>query len=125
MEHQRLRSAGDFKNKATVEYAAVLIEIPSRLMPVNMQNPHYEDDDVVRGLYASPTGRLTFQILYLDSVELAEQFVAHLTRLFKNRPYRNEFAIKVEVVTTTQTVTATKGKLKHSALVRQTLSAEA
>jgi hypothetical protein len=121
MSHQQLRSAGDFKNKATVEYATVLVEIPSRLAPANMHNPHYEGDDIVKGLYASPTGRLTFQALYLDSVELAEKFATYLTRLFKNRPYRKDFAIKVEVITTTQTVTATKGKLKHSALVKQIL----
>lgn len=120
-----MRSAGDFNDKSAVEYATVKVEIPSRLAPANMHDSHYEPDDNIQSVYASPTGRLTSKPLYLDSVELAEQFVAHLTHLFKNRTYRNEFAIKVEVVTTTQTVTATKGKLKHSALVRQTLSAEA
>lgn len=90
-----------------------------------MHDPHYEPDDTIQSVYASPTGRLTFKTLYLDSVELAQQFAAHLAHLFKNRPYRNDFAIKIKVVTTTQTVTATKGKLKHSALVRQTLSVEA
>jgi len=125
MSQRIMRSAGDFKNKSAVEYATVKVEIPSRLAPANMQDPQYEPDDTIQSVYASPTGRLTFKTLYLDSVELAEQFVAHLTHQFKNRPYRNEFAIKIEVVTTTQTVTATNGKLKHSALVRQTLSAEA
>lgn len=122
MFKKKLRNAGDCTNKAVVEYATVLVKIPSRLMPANMQNPHYEPDDIVQGLYASPAGRLTFKALYLDSVELAEQFAACLVGIFNNRPYRNDFVIKVEVVTTTQTVTATKGKAEHTAAVEQSLS---
>jgi len=121
-ELKKLRNAGDFPNKSIVEYATVRVEIPHRLVPSNLQNPHYRDDDIVAGLYASPTGRLTYKTLYLDSVELAEQFAAHLRRVFQSRTYANEHTVKVEVLTTSQKVTATKGKLKHSQVVSETLA---
>ncbi len=122
MESTKLRDAGDFKNKSAVEYATIKVEIPHRLVPSNLRNPYYLDDDIVKGLYATPTGRLSYKTLYLDSHELAEQFVEHLTRIFQNRPYAKEFTLKLEVVTTTQTATATKGKMKHSAIVAETIS---
>lgn len=122
MKHTKLRDAGDFKNKSVVEYATIRVEMPSRLVPLNLRDGHYRDDDVVKGLYSTPTGRLSYKTLYLDSSELAEQFAEHLTRLFQNRLYSDEFEIKLEVLTTTQTVTATKGKIKHSAIVRETIS---
>jgi len=123
IESKKLRSAGDFPNKSVVEYATVRVEIPHRLVPSNLQNPHYRDEDIVAGLYASPTGRLSYKTLYLDSIELAELFAAHLRQAFQGRPYANEYALKVEVITTTQKVTATKGKAKHSAAVIETLNA--
>lgn len=122
MEHTKLRNAGDFKDKSVVEYATIRVEMPSRLVPSNLRDGHYRDDDVVKGLYSTPTGRLSYKTLYLDSRELAEQFAEHLTRLFQSRLYSDEFEIKLEVLTTTQTVTATKGKIKHSAIVRETIS---
>ena len=108
-----------------MEYATIRVEIPHRLVPSNLQNPHYRDEDIVAGLYASPTGRLSYKTLYLDSVELAERFVAYLNQAFQNRPYANAFTLKVEVITTTQKVTATKGKVKHSAAVAETLLGDA
>ncbi|MDG9929051.1 MULTISPECIES: hypothetical protein [unclassified Pseudomonas] len=120
-DSKKLRSAGDFPNKSVVEYATVRVEIPHRLIPSNLSNPHYRDEDIVAGLYASPTGRLSYKTLYLDSVELAERFVAYLRQLFQNRPYAHDFALKIEVITTTQKVTATKGRAKHSAAVAETL----
>lgn len=122
MEHTKLRNAGDFKNKSVVEYATIRVEMPSRLVPLNLRDGHYRDDDVVKGLYSTPTGRLSYKTLYLDSRELAEQFAEYLTRLFRSRIYSDDFEIKLEVLTTTQTVTATKGKIKHSAIVRETIS---
>lgn len=116
-----LREAGDFPNKSAVEYATIKVEIPHRLIPSNMINSHYRDDDIVQGLYPSPTGRLSYKVLYLNSVELAESFVEYLHFLFKNRPYVNSYNLKVEVKTTTEKVTATKGKAKHSAQVQETL----
>ena len=116
-----LREAGDFPNKSTVEYATIKVEIPHKLTPSNMVNPHYRAEDIVQGLYPSPTGRLSYKVLYLNSVELAENFVEYLHSLFKNRPYADNYALKIEVKTTTEKVTATKGKAKHSAQVNETL----
>lgn len=125
IEPKKLRSAGDFPNKSAVEYATIRVEIPNRLVPSNLQNPHYRDEDIVAGLYATPTGRISYKTLYLDSVELAERFVTHLNQAFQNRPYANAFTLKVEVITTTQKVTATKGKVQHSASVAETLLRDA
>jgi hypothetical protein len=112
-----LRKAGDFPNTAIVEYATVQVEIPHKLIPVNLRNEFYEDDDPVKDLFVSPTGRLSYKRLYLDSEILAQQFAASLVELFKNRPYRDHYKMAVTVERTTMTVTATKGKIKHSALV--------
>lgn len=108
-----LRKAGDFPNKAVVEYATVQVEIPHRLIPLDLRNEFYEDDDLVKDLFVSPTGRLSYKTLYLDSEALARQFAASLVELFKNRPYRNHYKMAVTVERTTMTVTATKGKIKH------------
>lgn len=116
-----LREAGDFPNKSTVEYATIKVEIPHKLIPSNMTNPHYRDDDIVQGLYPSPTGRLSYKTLYLNSIELAESFAEHLRSLFKKRPYASSYNLKIEISTTTAKVTATKSKAKHSAQVNETL----
>lgn len=34
------RKAGDFPNKSVVEYATIKIEIPHRLVPINLRNEH-------------------------------------------------------------------------------------
>jgi hypothetical protein len=117
-----LRQAGEFSNKASVEFATIKVEIPHRLIPSNMTNPFYSDDDTVQGLYVTPTGRLTYKTLYLNSVELAERFTEHLHKIFAVRPYSSEYRLVMTVQTTTMTVTATKGKAKHSALVAELLA---
>ena len=121
MDRIKLRSAGDLPNKSLVEYATVRVELPHKLVPTNLQNEHYDDEDVVVGLFATPTGRLSYKTLYLDSVELAERFIDHLHQVFKARPYANHYALKLDVVITSQTVTATKGRTKHSLLVVEEL----
>jgi hypothetical protein len=35
MERIRLRSVGDFNNKASVEYATIKVELPRKLVPSN------------------------------------------------------------------------------------------
>ncbi|KOP59950.1 hypothetical protein OX90_08625 [Pseudomonas coronafaciens pv. porri] len=119
-----LRKAGDFPNKSVVEYATIKVEIPHRLVPINLRNEHYEDADLVKGLSVSPTGRLSYKTLYLDSKELAEKLAERLTDLFKNRPYRDHYKLAVSVERTTMTVTATKGKIKHSDQVASYLAGE-
>ena len=112
-----LRAAGDFQNKSIVEYATVKVDVLSRFLPSNLRDPGYSDEDMVRGLYVSPAGRLTWKELYLNSTELAEKFVECLHVQFEGRTYAKAYSLRVEVQTTTQTVTATKGKAKHSPLV--------
>ncbi|RMT48303.1 hypothetical protein ALP47_200117 [Pseudomonas savastanoi] len=51
--------AGDFPNKSVVEYATIKVEIPHRLVPINLRNEHYEDADLVKGLSVSPIWRLS------------------------------------------------------------------
>lgn len=116
-----LRSQGDFPNKRAVEYATVLVDLPHKLLPANLQKSHYEDDDLVAGLYVSPAGRLTFNILYLDDLALAKEFAAHMDRVFSARSYAGRYALRVEVTTTTQTVTATKMRARCSTAVRTLL----
>ncbi|EKG35777.1 hypothetical protein [Pseudomonas syringae] len=119
-----LRKAGDFPNKSVVEYATIYVEIPHRLVPINLRNEHYEDEDLVKGLSVSPTGRLSYKTLYLDSKELAEKLAERLADLFKNRPYRDHYKLAVSVERTTMTVTATKSKIKHSAQVASYLAGQ-
>lgn len=57
-ENTKLRNAGDFKNKSVVEYATIRVELLHRLVPSNLQDGHYRNDDIVKGLYATPTGPL-------------------------------------------------------------------
>lgn len=117
-----VRNAGDFPNKSVVEYATIKVEIPQRLVPVNLRHEFYEDEDLVKGLSVSSTGRLSYKTLYLDSQELAQKFADSLVELFKNRPYRDHYKLAVSVERTTMTVTATKGKIKHSAQVASYLA---
>lgn len=97
----------------------------SRFLIALSRRVFYRDEDIVAGLYARPTGRLSYKTLYLDSVEPAERFVAHLHQAFQRRPYANEYSLKVEVITTTQKVAATKGRTKHSASIAETLLGDA
>lgn len=117
-----LRKAGDFPNKSVVEYATIKVEIPHRLVPVNLRQEFYEDNDIVKGLYVSPTGRLSYKTLYLESEDLAKKLAQRLAELFKNRPYRDHYKLVVSIEHTTMTVTATKGKIKHSEQVASYLA---
>ncbi|CZT26078.1 hypothetical protein [Pseudomonas cerasi] len=110
-----LRKAGDFPNRSVVEFSTVKVKIAHRLIPINLRNEHYEDEDIVKGLSVSLIRRLSFKTLYLDSEELAQAFAGKLADLFKNRPYRGHYQLVVSVEQTMMTVTANKGKIKHSA----------
>ncbi|MEB0008357.1 hypothetical protein QN412_13980 [Pseudomonas sp. RTB3] len=122
MDRIKLRNAGEFSNNRAVEYATVKVELPHHWLPSNLKSEHYCDEDIVRGLYPSPGGRLTYKTLYLDSLELAERFAEYLHKRFNNRRYAKDYYLKVEVLTTTQTVTATKARVKHSDLVLAALA---
>lgn len=121
--NSRLRQAGEFKNKASVEYATIQIEMPQEYVPSNLMygHPHWETGPV-KGLSISPTGRLTWKKLYLDSEELAYAFREYLFGLFEGRKYADHFTITVKVSSSIETKTVTKYKERHSAAVRETLS---
>ncbi|RJX74913.1 hypothetical protein [Pseudomonas sp. LS-2] len=121
-DQSKLPSQGYFPNKRVVEYATVLVDLAHKHLPSNLKNPNYEDDDLVAGLYVSPNGRLTYDTLYLDDLALAEAFASHLDVIFQKRKYAGQYALRVEVATTTQTVTATKQRLRCSEAVRSVLS---
>jgi len=118
-----LREAGDFPNKCYVEYATIRIDMPYKLIPsiIREENSTCGDDDIVKGLYVTPTGRITWRTLYLNSNELAENFLEHLHTIFKKRNYANNYTLRIEINSTSETITATKGKIKHSTLVEETL----
>ncbi|WP_318482543.1 hypothetical protein [Photobacterium leiognathi] len=118
-----LRGAGDFKNRTVVEYATLDVHIKNRLLPVNLRHAHYESDaDFVVTLGVSPTGRLTNKGVYLDSVELAEEFAEHLTSVFDKRKYKSNYEIKVVVRKSTCTKTVTRHKIADSQKVREYLA---
>ncbi|MCS0003619.1 hypothetical protein NB535_01620, partial [Vibrio parahaemolyticus] len=72
-----LRKLGDFPNRSVVEYATVLIRVRNDLLPQNLRSYHWEhDDNSMITVSASPAGRLRGKSIYLDSIELAEQFAA-------------------------------------------------
>lgn len=118
-----LRKAGDFKNKASVEYATIQIEMPAEFVPSNLMYDHPGwEKGPIKGLSVTPTGRLTWKSLYLDSEELAFAFREYLYGLFENRKYAHDCTITVKVSSSTETKTVTKYKERHSAAVRETLA---
>lgn len=116
-----LRTTGDLPSKTVVEYATIKVEIPHRLIPANLRQEFYESEDIVKGLYVSPTGRLTYKTLYLESEALAHKFAAQLAVIFRGRPYRDHYKLSVSVERTTKVVTATNGTIHHSAVVANNL----
>lgn len=116
-----LRQAGDYPNKSVVEYATVEVRIPNELLPSNLQHTGQAGETPIT-LSVSPSGRLTNKTLYLNSVELTERFAAHLANLFDSRKYAGHYELRVCVMTTTKTTTATKGKVEHSARVAEVLA---
>jgi hypothetical protein len=121
MEPTLLREAGQFPNRSTVEYATIRAQLPNRLLPSNLHLPDIADDELI-SLYVSPSGRLTSKTLFLNSFELAQQFMSLLHKVFEKRPYAEEYNLKIEVATTSMTANATKRKSKHSLLVAETLA---
>lgn len=124
MDRIKLRQAGDFPNDRVVEFATVKVELKHQYLPRGLQSEYYENDDLVAGLYETPSGRLTYKILYLDSVALADAFIQRLHQIFRSRDYAEHYVLKRDVLTTTQTVTATRGREKHSKQVEAFLAEE-
>jgi hypothetical protein len=82
------------------EYATILISIPDRLMPKNLQGTDHfwKGHGALQTVSVSPTGRLTNKQLMIESIELANRFSVYLKEKFKDRSYGNECKIKVTVV---------------------------
>jgi hypothetical protein len=119
----KLSEAGEFKNLSAVEYATIRIAIPRGYLPTNLKIDHWgPDDEMVKCLYPSPSGRLSWKELYLDDDDLAYQFREYLHEIFESRKYCDNYTLNVEIKTSTSTKTVTKLKLKHSAQVRDTLT---
>ncbi|MCF9448153.1 hypothetical protein J8A97_24780 [Vibrio parahaemolyticus] len=70
----------------------------------------------------SPAGRLRGKSIYLDSIELAEQFAAFLHQQFEKRKYKSNYTIEVFVDTTSQGKTVSRWKESDSRDVRDVLS---
>ena len=118
LKERMLRSAGDFPNKTVVEYATVAAKLLHRDLPSNLQDKHCTDESMV-SLSFSPTGRLTYKELFLDSVELANAFAEHLKTLVDKRSYNVEISVSVQTSTWTKRTTAKRKE--HSEIVRRKL----
>jgi hypothetical protein len=117
-----LRIAGDFNKKSVVEFATIEISARRGDLPTNLRmNIAGDPNELVTGLYPSPTGRITWQQLCLDSEELAYAFREHLRCLFEQRRYSDGYRLTVAIETSTETKTVTKLKLRHSAAAREIL----
>lgn len=118
LKERMLRSAGDFPNKTVVEYATVAAKLLHRDLPSNLQDKHCTDESMV-SLSFSPTGRLTYKELFLDSIELANAFAEHLKTLVDKRSYNVEISVSVQTSTWTKRTTAKRKE--HSEIVRRKL----
>lgn len=120
----KIREVREFQNERFVEYATIRVDLPYKLIPSNVREEDSTcgDEEIVKGLYVTPTGRITWKTLYLNSTELAERLLEHLHVIFKKRNYTKNYTLRIEIDITSEKVTATKGKLKHSAQVREVLS---
>ncbi|MGR0306385.1 hypothetical protein [Acinetobacter beijerinckii] len=118
-----LRKLGDFPNRNTVEYATLLVHIKNNLLPQNLRSYHWEHDEnstIIVGV--SSTGRLCKKSVYLDSLELAEDFAVYLHELFKKRKYNSDYRIELLVDTTSSGKTVSRWKEIDSQNVRDLLS---
>ena len=102
------------------EYATILISIPDRLMPKNLQGTDHfwKGHGVLETVSVSLTGRLTNKQIMIESKELAERFSVYLKGKFQGRPYGDECKIKVTIVSDTKYKTIARKKLKHTQLIR-------
>lgn len=122
-KRKMLRKLGDFPNRNTVEYATLLIHIKNDLLPQNLRSYHWEHDEnsmIIVGV--SSNGRLCRKSVYLDSLELAEDFAIYLHELFKKRKYNSDYRIELLVDTTSSSKIVSRWKEIDSQNVRDLLS---
>ncbi|WP_217519038.1 hypothetical protein [Vibrio metschnikovii] len=84
-------------------YATVHVWVKNSILPSNLQSYHWEDNEEseVR-LSVSPKGRLRVKPIYLNSIELAADFVEHLKLIFAKRNYNEAYRIEIEIVSKSQ-----------------------
>ena len=98
-KNQMLRQLGDFPNRSFVEYATINVRVKNEFLPKNLRSYHWEhDENSMITLSVSPSGRLRGKSIYLESLELAEEFSGFLHQLFSQRKYNiQKYLAKSEV----------------------------
>lgn len=101
------------------EYITIVVKLPNGLIPKNLRESTVGADST-RSIGVSPNGRLRYRDLYLDSPELANEFIEYLHHLFSKRKYKDDYTI--EIITCIGTPKrAVKYKERDSSLVRYNL----
>lgn len=78
------------------EYITIFVSLPNGLIPQNLRESTVGLESIGR-MGISPNGRLRYRHLFLDSIELANEFVEYLHGIFKKRKYKNDY--KIEIMT--------------------------
>ncbi|MUK79121.1 hypothetical protein GNP84_19810 [Aliivibrio fischeri] len=114
-----LRQLGDFPNKRVVEYATINVHIKNGLLPINLRSYHWEhDENSMVTVSVSPTGRLREKSIYLESLELAEEFSVYLHKQFSQRKYKLDYSLEVIVETSSRGKSISRWKTNDSQEVK-------
>ncbi|WP_308307532.1 hypothetical protein [Vibrio parahaemolyticus] len=121
-QNQMLRQLGDFPNISFVEYATINVRVKNEFLPKNLRSYHWEhDENSMITLSVSPSGRLRGKSIYLESLELAEEFSGFLHQLFSQRKYKADYSLEVVVETSSRGKTISRWKAEDSQKVRDAL----
>ncbi|MEC6832934.1 hypothetical protein VXS06_14295 [Photobacterium toruni] len=121
-----LRQLGDFPNRSVVEYATINVRVKNEFLPKNLYSYHWEDDEnSMITLSVSPNGRLRGKSIYLESLELAEEFSSFLHQVFSQRKYKSDYSLDVVVETSSRGKTISRWKAENSQKVRGLLQLQA
>ena len=101
------------------EYITIVVKVPNGLVPKNLQECTCGDNSI-RRIGVSPNGRLRNGDLYLDSIELANDFSEYLHQIFSKRKYKDHYKIEIKTCIGTPKRTI-KYKERDSNLVRHNL----
>lgn len=121
-----LRQLGDFPNRSVVEYATINVRVKNEFLPKNLYSYHWEDDEnSMITLSVSLNGRLRGKSIYLESLELAEEFSSFLHQVFSQRKYKSDYSLEVVVETSSRGKTISRWKAENSQKVRGLLQLQA
>lgn len=121
-----LRQLGDFPNRSVVEYATINVRVKNEFLPKNLYSYHWEDDEnSMITLSVSPNGLLRGKSIYLESLELAEEFSSFLHQVFSQRKYKSDYSLEVVVETSSRGKTISRWKAENSQKVRGLLQLQA